>query len=110
MNKLLNKHWWRAQRTALRTGSPVTLSNDLSAEYQHDWVNIEPVEPTVRLWVKLKPVLIKKLIDLLWVMILVSICYAGFRLMDYHAIEEGCLRYELTPTQVSDDWEAICKD
>lgn len=110
MNKLLNKHWWRAQHAAIRTGSPVVRSNEPSIEYQHDWVNVEPVEPTVRLWVKLKPILIGRLIDLLWVMLVIAICYTGFRFMDYRAIEEGCLRYELTPTQVSDDWEAVCKD
>lgn len=110
MNKLFNKHWWRAQRNMLRTGSSVSRSNELTIEQQHDWVNIEPVEPTVRLWVSLKPWLIKSFGNLVWSLIVVAICYAGFRFMDYRAIEEGCLRYELTPSQVSDNWEKVCTD
>lgn len=109
MKRFFNKHWVRAQRNALRVKAPVTHSKALTLEQQYDWVNIEPVEHTVRLWVKLRAYLLRALGNLVWAVLLVTICYTGFRALDYRAIEEGCLRYELTPSQVSGAWDKICK-
>lgn len=89
---------------------PVRHPNGLTVEQMHDWVNITPRPPAGRIWDILKPMLIKGLFNLLWTLVLVAICYAAFRAMDYSAIEDGCLRYELQPTEMSDRWEQVCGD
>lgn len=110
MIKLFNKKWRQVQTAALRRERPVSNCTELTIEQQHDWVNYVPIEPKVRLWLRIAPKLDKLFWNsLLWVVV-IAICYAGFRALDYRAIEDGCLRYELNPNAVSQQWEKICSE
>lgn len=92
-----------------RYRGPVSDPSIYNINNGYDWVNTVPVKPQARAYARLKPILSRMLFNVVWITIVVAVCYTGFRALDYRAIEEGCLRYEINPTQVSDKWESVCK-
>lgn len=110
LKKILNKRWWQVQRNELRIKRSVSNPQTLTAEQMHDWVNYVPIEPRVRLWLRIKPRLVKVTQDVVTLALAVAFCYAGFRALDYRAIEDGCLRYEANPMAANQMWEKVCED